>query len=100
MVEEPRQILKDWRISQTPELKRRYAHTTDYLLVSWMIGICSSKKLLHSRNDFNVFENTRAHPTLLNELIPVQCAWGGGALPFANSSLNVPADFSWYSKFD
>jgi hypothetical protein len=37
---------------------------------------------------------------VLRELITAQCAWGGGALPFANSSLNVPADFSWYSKFD
>lgn len=29
-----------------------------------------------------------------------QCAWGGGALPFDSSSLNVPAAFSWYSKLD
>ena len=33
-------------------------------------------------------------------LLYYQWACGGGALPLANSSLNVPAAFSWDSRLD
>jgi hypothetical protein len=37
-----------------------------------------------------------SEPSSLNY---ASCACGGGALLFANASLNVPAAFSWYSRF-